>query len=530
MSQSKWSPPVELSAREEFITGRLKRTGRLFVFLRQHRHTLFDEALRAELESMYSDFPRGTPPKDPALLAMVTLLQAYTQASDAAAVEHAVLDLRWQMVLDCLEAEEPIFSQGVLVDFRRRLIEYSMDRRLLERTIEVAKATGDFGHKGLRVALDSAPLAGAGRVEDTFNLIGHAMEVVVECAAVVAGLTADEIRTRAGTKLLGHSSIKKALDVDWDDPAAKQDALERLLADVAALRTWVADNLEDEARMPPLKEALDLLAKVVEQDVEPDPDGSGNRIRNGTAKDRRISIEDGDMRHGRKSKSRVINGYKRHIAQDVDSKLILAATARPANEKEFMAEQDLRPDVERLGSVAELHIDRGYLAGGWPKELHSTGAKVVSKPWTSSSERFTKADFKFDFQTRTVTCPNGASAPIRPSKPGKPPSVYFPTAACRPCPLRTQCVAPSQNHGRTINLHESEQLLSELRESKQTAEGRAKLRERTHVEHGLAHLVARQGPRARYRGTRKNQFDARRIATINNLHVLSRMEERREAA
>jgi hypothetical protein len=62
-------------------------------------------------------------------LAMVTLLQAYQQSSDAAAVEHALLDRRWQMVLDCLDITEPLFSQGVLVDFRRRLIEHNMDRR-----------------------------------------------------------------------------------------------------------------------------------------------------------------------------------------------------------------------------------------------------------------------------------------------------------------------------------------------------------------------------------------------------------------
>ena len=90
------------------------------------------------------------------------------------------------MVLDCVNADEPIFSQGVLVDFRRRLIKHDLDRRLLERTVELAKTTGEFGDKALRVALDSSPLWGAGRVEDTFNLLGHALEIVVDCAAQVA--------------------------------------------------------------------------------------------------------------------------------------------------------------------------------------------------------------------------------------------------------------------------------------------------------------------------------------------------------
>lgn len=55
-------------------------------------------------------------------MAMAVLLQAYAGACDAEAVELTVVDLRWQLVLDCLGAEEPAFSQGALHDFRARLI------------------------------------------------------------------------------------------------------------------------------------------------------------------------------------------------------------------------------------------------------------------------------------------------------------------------------------------------------------------------------------------------------------------------
>ncbi len=62
-----------------------------------------------------------------------------------------------------------------------------MDRRLLERTIELARQTAAFDWKklpkALRVAVDSRPLEGAGRVEDTFNLLAHAARKVLACAA-----------------------------------------------------------------------------------------------------------------------------------------------------------------------------------------------------------------------------------------------------------------------------------------------------------------------------------------------------------
>ena len=98
---------------------------------------------------------------------MVTLLQAYDQVSDADAVETVANDRRWQRPLGCLGAEEAPFSQGVLPAFRERLIAHDLDKKLLDRTVEIAKRTGKFGWQKLKAMLDSSPLLGAGRVEDT---------------------------------------------------------------------------------------------------------------------------------------------------------------------------------------------------------------------------------------------------------------------------------------------------------------------------------------------------------------------------
>lgn len=518
-SDCSWSFSIELSRREELVCKRLKRTGRLFVFLRRHRHELFDEGFQRELAQMYSDSPRGMLPLPPAMLAMVTLLQAYEQKSDAAAVEEAVFDLRWQMVLDCMGAEAPPFSQGVLVDFRRRLVAHDMDKRLLRRTVELAEKTGDFGAKQLKIALDSAPLWGAGRVEDTFNLIGHAMAVVVECAAKVLELPVERIIKEAKLVLVGGSSIKARLDIDWDDPAQQAEALQRLLSEVQQLREFVALRLPDATNQPPLKQALDLLEQVIGQDLEPDPKG-GMRIRNGTARDRRISVSDPDMRHGRKSRSRVINGFKRHVARALDQPLILAVTVRPANEPEHRAADLLREEIESFGEVAELHVDRGYLASEWTKALHDTGKRILSKPWVPrNGERFTKTDFRIDLAAQNVRCPAGTDAPIRGGK------AEFSAARCAVCHLRERCTNAKPGRGRSIAIHPQEALLINLRELKATSAGRAELRQRTAIEHTLAHVCRRQGPKARYLGERMNVFDLRRIASVENLHALDRMQQ-----
>ena len=78
---------------------RVKRA-RLFVWLRQHRHQLLDEAFQAELAGMYDPRPLGQPP---AQLVLATILQAYVGCSDDEVLEATVMDRRWQLVLDCMD-------------------------------------------------------------------------------------------------------------------------------------------------------------------------------------------------------------------------------------------------------------------------------------------------------------------------------------------------------------------------------------------------------------------------------------------
>ena len=207
MGSMRWKPSTTYTRQEQFLMKRLTRTGKLFAFLRKHRHELFDDAFQSELEAMYRDSGEGKQPVSPALLAMVILLQAYTGASDAQAVELSIVDARWQMVLGVIGEDDPPFSQGALPAFRQRLIAHDMDRRLLERTIELAKRTAGFDWKKLpkelRLAVDSRPLEGAGRVEDTFNLLAHAARKVLACVARLVDLTPEQVARDAGRTAAG---------------------------------------------------------------------------------------------------------------------------------------------------------------------------------------------------------------------------------------------------------------------------------------------------------------------------------------
>src|SRR5258708_16858619 len=110
----RWEPAIELSKKEQFIIKRLKRTRKLFAFLRLHRHELFDDKFQQELERIYRDTGAGDEPVPPALLCMALLLQGYHRISDAEAVELTVMDPPSQMGLACLGAADPALAQGTL--------------------------------------------------------------------------------------------------------------------------------------------------------------------------------------------------------------------------------------------------------------------------------------------------------------------------------------------------------------------------------------------------------------------------------
>jgi hypothetical protein len=215
-------------------------------------------------------------------------------------VELTIVDLRVQLVLSCLGAVKPAFSQGALCDFRDRLIRTDLDRRVLERT-------GWAGARDRRIRPSKAstyvaigggfqPFEGAGRVEDTFNLLGHAARKLVRSVADVLGCRPTTAAERARAEMFLAPSIKSALDVNWSDPKEKAGALTRLEKHLDHLERWVERHISDEA----VKPHLATLRRIRNQDLEAIPRTKEARIREGVAHDRRVSIEDSEMRHGRR--------------------------------------------------------------------------------------------------------------------------------------------------------------------------------------------------------------------------------------
>jgi transposase len=517
MRPTTWQPPVETSPAEDKILKRIKRA-KLFSFLRRHRHQIFTSEFQLELAGIYKDSPPGQPPVAPAMLALALILQAYTGVSDDEVIEATLMDRRWQLALDCLDAEEPPFSKGTFVAFRARLIEHQMDRRLLERTIEMAAASQAFGPRNLRAALDSSPLWGAGRVEDTYNLLGHALRKALSVIAREQGRALAAIAQEAEAELVAGSSLKATLDLDWDDPEARAQALSQVLGTLERVEQWLAAQPELITKESVVPDCLAAAQQVRTQDVTTNEAGAPTLIK-GVAKDRRISIEDAEMRHGRKSRSVRVDGYKRHVMRDLDSELVVAVGITPANAPEASVAEAIKIDLKQQEiTLQELHIDRAYLSSTLVSE-RSAELEIFCKAWpVRAGAFFPKTAFTVDWERERLRCPQGVEMSCQPGK-----TVHFPAETCATCPQRSRCTGGKS--GRSIKLHTEEKWLQELRVRQGTSEGRATLRERVGVEHDLSHIGHWQGARARYCGERKNLLDLRRCAVVNNLHIFARRPE-----
>ncbi len=90
----------------------------------------------------------------------------------------------------------------------------SAGRRLVERTVEMAQKKGGFSSRSLRAALDSSPLWGAARVEDTYNLLGHVLRKAIGVIARQQQQDLEIVASEAGAAIVDSSSLKAALD--WE--------------------------------------------------------------------------------------------------------------------------------------------------------------------------------------------------------------------------------------------------------------------------------------------------------------------------
>jgi hypothetical protein len=498
----------------------------IYGFLFRERDRLFPDELFTDL---FAAIGRRSVP--PSVVAVVMVLQRLDGLSDREAVDRFTFDARWRYAAGVggWDGAGPVgFAHTVLVDMRERLRRSDRPDRVFEVALTAARQAGLVGR---RRVLDSTPLYDSVATMDTVTLIRSAIRGLLGAADPVL-----EQRLRVALSSGDQYVTAGKPVIDWDDQAARTGLVDARARDGYAL----LQVLEGRKELPePVDQAAKLLATVLGQDLEPDPDNPGGwRIARRVAKDRVISTVDTEARHGHKTNHRGFDGYKGHAAIDPDSEIITAVAVTPGNAGDVEPVADLIADLTNPADApaagndasddpAAVYGDSAYGAGDVLERLETAGVEAMTKvqPPVAPGGMFTKDQFDIDLQAQTVTCPNGITIPIRPVRGDKKLAGKAEFGLhCRTCPLVEMCTTSKSGRRISISRHEARLAAARTRQRDQAWKADYQAT-RPKVERKLAHLVRRRhgGRRARMRGTLRIAADFALLAAAVNLARLAKL-------
>ena len=476
----------------------------------------------------------------PSLLGIALLLQTHDRVSDEEAKARADFDLRWKVALG-IEIDTRPFAKSTLQMFRAQLVIHEGAQAIFRRSLEYARQTGYLKGRRMRAALDTTHVLGRGAQEDTYNLIAEGIRILSRELAKAEGAEWESWLAGHDLARCAEASIKGASEVNWDEPASREEFLSGLIADgqrVVELAREVRSQLEADSEADRrIAEASELLSTLLWQDVEPSE--RGHKIKQGTARDRIPSAHDPECRHGHKSQGKNFTGHKAAIAVDPESQLITAVQVMAGNESDGASAAQLVEESEANTGLEVEQVIGDTAYGGMAVRQEMGEREVIAPTVKSGSHRIidgerqqviTKADFEIDTENEVVRCPMGEETHtwrwvwVRPGAHKSKVRVKrfaFAKEVCRGCARYGECVRDKRRRGRFITLHPQEAQLQAARALERTEYFRQQYRRRVVVEHRIARLVRLGMRQARYFGRAKTLLQLLLAATVANLTLVA---------
>ncbi|MFN8613918.1 MAG: IS1182 family transposase [Vulcanimicrobiota bacterium] len=449
----------------------------------------------------------------PSTLVRALLLQNYRSCSDRELVERIRFDLRYKVAL-AVAVDYPGFDPSLLSVFRARLILHKKERLAFDNTVKDAKNAGLIGDTQ---PIDSMPIIGAAALQDTYTLLRTGIEKLL--AAIRK--QRDEWGGSRGFKYsFSAKKYKKGSgkpEINWCDDAQRQLHLNELVEDAVSLIEAVEDSKMVHAKR--VQASLELLVRILSQDIEQSPDGEAKIKKGGS--DRVISTNDPEARHGHKTSCKLIKGYKGHFTVS-EQEIVTSVSVTPANAS------DMAPVQSMVGELAERGIrpkkmpaDCAYGGADFRADMEAEGIEVLAKvPKPPKIGRFPKADFDIKLGARTVTCPAGQTTYNY--REWKDPqgrlakAFQFSPGQCSACSLRSRCI-PDTERSRTVQLHFNEHQIQKAKEKAAEPGFADEMKRRLVVERVQGRLQSYGLKASRYFGLRKTLAQALFTATANNI-------------
>src|SRR6266704_2433543 len=503
---------------------------------------------------------RGRPGWAPSRLALVTVLQRAENLTDRQAADAVWVRLDWMYLLG-LRAGDPGFDHTVLAEFRARVADAGLEQVVLDALLARLAGSG-LVKAGGKQRTDSTHVIAAVAALNRLELAGESVRAALEALTaahpdwVAQRICVPDFARRYATPM-----------TSWRPPAskAKQDELA-----IAYARDGYAllEAVHDSSSPAWLREipAVDVLRRVLLQNYtriitedgregirrrEKEPEGDG--LPPGHL--RIASPYDTAARWGAKREEFWL-GYKLHVSETCDDAPPCTCQAGAAgtgqdrgHDKDcahlvfpnlitHVATTDATVTDNQMtgpihGALAGKHLipgrhylDSGYLSAALVvRALARHGIALIGPLLADTSAQaragngYARADFTTDYDTQTVTCPQGRTAaswtPC--TQHGNDAIVAtFSAADCGPCPARTLCTTGKRRQ-LTLPPRALAQAQTAIRTAEHTISFQADYARRAGVEGTMHQAVSHGARRARYRGLPKTRLDHIYMACALNL-------------
>ncbi|GAB3843816.1 IS1182 family transposase [Dactylosporangium cerinum] len=505
--------------------------------------------MRDRLQDLFVDddftawFPTdGRRGVSPARLALVSVLQYAENLTDRQAARAVACRIDWKYALG-MELTEPGFDHSVLSEFRDRLAEGDRADLLLAVMVDRLTEAGLVRTRG-RQRTDSTHVLAAVRRLSRVELVAETMRAALEALAKLdevwlSGVMPPRWAERYGRSArherqpTGGAAVRQYVEQVGADGIALLQAVYGAAAlaggaGVAAVevlrQVWVQQYWYDEsgqlrwreAKLSRARKSREGTTRRRSSTAAADDDAEPARVPWSSVEI--VSPHDPQARFSHKPGKVEWVGYRDHQTETCDAErpnVIVHVVTTPAPEQDVGVVDAIHTALMEQGIAPEEHfLDSGYVT---PETVHRAstahGITIVGPvredPRAAERPGFAKEDFHVDWQTQTVTCPQGTVSP--PWKPtvadGKPRiSVLFRRADCRACTVRQQCTGNVDGKGRHLILlpEPLQDIQTRTRALQQTAEWKKRYALRAGCEATVSETVHAHGLRnCRYRGLAK---------------------------
>lgn len=499
--------------------------GNPYMNLRDEFGTFFEDQDFADL------FPNwGQPAEVPWRLALVTLVQFAENLTDRQAADavRGRIDLKYLLGLELSDAG---FDFSVLSEFRARLVAGNAVERLLNRVLAQFKLRGLIKERGQQ-RTDATHIEAAIRVLNRLEVVGETLRAALNSLATIVP---DWLKAHLLPEWFERYHKPFA---DYDLPKDQNERL--VLAETIGRDGYYVWRLITQPDAPDWLcqiPAIETLRQVWLQHFYVDQGQVRWRTAGNVPPAARIisSPYDPEARYSTKREIEWI-GYKVHLTETCEPDYPLLIThvhTTPATEQDITAVDPIQQDLAEQALLPGRQVlDAAYVSSDvlvssqkrYGIELF--GPVRPDNSWQTQENRgYAIEHFHIDWDTQTVTCPQGHTSVSwleGIGRRGKPMiGIRFSRQDCRVCPVRSLCTRNASKNPRTLTLQcrDEFEALHAARQRQNTEDFKSQYQVRAGVEGTISQATYTLGMRrSRYKGLSKTHLQ--HVATASALNLL----------